>query len=377
MVFNIKKFILFVLCIIKYLFSGKANKKIKISPKKVLIIQTAKLGDMVCTTPMFRAVKEKYLDCKVYVLGNKINKELLENNNDVDEYIVFGDYLKMIKKIKKERFDFGCVTGPDFIGLSLLYLSNIPLISAPIIKNGFSPYETKMYKIIRNFVIKKEHRMGHYAPREYLRLLEPINIFTDDTKKYLKFSEKAEQKILNLLKNNDFDLGKDLIVGISPSAGNKIKQWPPKRFAEVAEYIYKKYSGKIIIIGGPNDQAEVGEMIKNMGNKIIFLNAQGALNIDELKAMISKLKIFISVDTGPIYIAEAFGVPTIDIVGPMDEREQPPIGERHKIVKSKNRLKPELHIMNARVYGKEEALRQINEISVNMVTTEFDDLITF
>lgn len=61
----------------------------------------------------------------------------------------------------------------------------------------------------------------------------------------------------------------------------------------------------------------------------------------------------------------------------MDEKEQPPIGERHKIVKSENRLKPELHIMNARVYDKEEALRQINEISVNMVTTEFDDLITF
>ena len=34
--------------------------------------------------------------------------------------------------------------------------------------------------------------------------------------------------------------------------------------------------------------------------------------------------LFISVDTGPIYIAEAFNVPTVDIVGPVDENVQPP-----------------------------------------------------
>ena len=99
----------------------------------------------------------------------------------------------------------------------------------------------------------------------------------------------------------------------------------------------------------------------------------GHLNIDELKALISKMSAFISVDTGPIYIAEAFGVSTIDIVGPMDENEQPSRGPRHKVVVGE-RLKPELHIMNARVYDETEARRQIDSITVDMVMRAFREL---
>ena len=59
-----------------------------------------------------------------------------------------------------------------------------------------------------------------------------------------------------------------------------------------------------------------------------FVNTDGLFSLDELKALIQRLSLFISVDTGPIYIAEAFDVPTIDIIGPMDENEQPPRGEK-------------------------------------------------
>jgi len=38
---------------------------------------------------MFRAVKANYPKSKVYVLGNGINKELLDWNPDIDRYIIF------------------------------------------------------------------------------------------------------------------------------------------------------------------------------------------------------------------------------------------------------------------------------------------------
>ena len=43
---------------------------------------------MVYTTPMFRAVKEKYPKAKVLVIGNRVNKEILGGNTDVDGYLV-------------------------------------------------------------------------------------------------------------------------------------------------------------------------------------------------------------------------------------------------------------------------------------------------
>jgi len=362
-------------CVAKFIIGGKASKLVS-ELKKILIIQNAKLGDMVCTTPMFRAVKEKYPRSKLFVMGNALNRELLKGNPDINGYIVcennFG-FEDFRRSIRGEKFDFACVTAPGFAALAALYLAKVPLISAPVIRNGFSPYETKPYKILRNFVVTKPHCMGSYAPREYLRLLEPIGIFTEDTKKYLYYSQEAEKTILDFFAKNHIAPEKDFIVGITPSAGNKIKEWGRNKFAKLADYIFDKYRAEIIIIGGPND-IEVDEMISFISKDTKFINTHGLFSVEELKALISKLNLFISVDTGPIYIAEAFDVPTIDIIGPIDGNEQPPIGKLHKIVVAE-RQKPELYVMNARIYNEKEARRQIEAISVEMVINKFKELI--
>jgi len=100
----------------------------------------------------------------------------------------------------------------------------------------------------------------------------------------------------------------------------------------------------------------------------------GRINIDELKAVVARLDLFISADTGPIYIAEAFQVPTVDIVGPVDEKEQPLIGLRNLIVVAK-RKRPELKVMNARFYNEEEARRQVEEIKLEKVINKFEELL--
>jgi len=372
--YKIKNFLILLLCFFYFLYHGKANKKIK-EVKKVLVVQTAKLGDMVCTTPIFRAIKLKYPNCLVYVLGKETNKELLKNNLDVDNYIIYDNkFFKLLKIIRREKFDFACIITPNFINLVLLYLSSVPLIVAPKVTGGFCPYETKSYKILRNFVVTKPHCFGNYAPKEYLRLLEPLDIITEDTTKYLFYSNEADKKIINYLKENNIDLKNDFLVGIAPSVANKIKLWTAERFAKIADYLFEKYQAKIIIIGGNDDRQEIERMIGFLNKSTPILDISGIFNLDELKALISKLKIFISVDTGPIYIAEAFNIPTVDIVGPMAENEQPPRGRFHKIVKLENR-QPQLHIMNARIYDEKEARRQIEEITVEAVIDKINELI--
>ncbi len=370
---KLKNIFLFLLCCLKFITKGKANKKVA-DPKKVLIIQLAKLGDMVCTTPMFRAVKEKYPACKVYAIGNQINKELLENNPDVDNYLIFdGDIFKIIKKLNQEKIDFACLTTPYFEILTALYLTNIPTITAPLVVGGYCPQGTRSYKMLSKLVITKPHQFRNYAPQEYLKALETIGIYTNETKKYLFYSPQAERKVMDFFANQGIDINSDFIVGIFPSVGNAIKFWPADRFAKLADYIYKKYRAKIIIFGGKNDQEQVKKMLANLEDNTKVIDSTNKFNIDELKVAISKLSLFISVDTGPIYIAEAFNIPTIDIVGPMDDNVQPPRGKFNRIVKIK-REKGEIYVMNVRLYNYKEAKRQVDEITVEMVIKELDDL---
>jgi ADP-heptose:LPS heptosyltransferase len=206
-----------------------------------------------------------------------------------------------------------------------------------------------------------------------LKLLEPIGVFSNNTKKTLYFSDQAKKEIEDLFFKRNIEQN-DFLVAISPSAGNKIKNWPAKRFAEVADYLIEKYKAKIFIIGTKMDKEEVEEMLNNMSHRSEVVNTLGTMSIDALKALISRMKAFISVDTGPIYIAEAFGVPTIDIIGPMDENEQPPRGARHINVIDPQRGDPIIHIMNSRIYDKEKARKSIENISVKMVTDAFDNL---
>mgnify|MGYP001580527300 FL=1 len=363
--------LIIIACLARFLAFGKANKLAN-RLNSILVIQMAKLGDMVCTTPMFRAIKDKYPNCEVWVLGNDANKELLNYNKDIDGYIVYSQNTKeVINLIKEKKFNFACVTGPNFAALATLVLSGIKLIAAPRIENGISPYETISYKILSKFVTTKPHHMGSYAPREYLRLLEPIGIFTDDTKKHLAFPKNAEQRAEEILK----PFAGKFIIGIAPAAGNKIKEWPTKRFAEVANYAAQKHNAVIVIIGGGNDLGYAEKMKKCLLVDASIIDTAGKLSIDELKALISKLNLFISVDTGPIYIAEALNIPTINITGPIDEREQPPMGQLHLVVTPPSREKPELFVMNARVYNTKEARRQIDSITADMVKDELDVLI--
>lgn len=371
---KLNRFFLLIRCLVRALFFGKAVRDVGV-PSAVIVVLTGKLGDIVCGTPVLKAIRGNLPNTRIVIAKTSgVVQPILSHSGLVDDYIDFNSK-NVIKEIKKHNIEAGFVTGPSFVPTALLYISGIPLIVAPKIIGGFSPLETRLYKILQKFIKIYLYEMGKYAPRERLKCLEHLGIVSNNTKKHLGFSETADKKIKQFFIDNKINLEKDFIVGISPSAGNKIKEWPEERFTEVADYLIEKHKAKVFLIGGAEDSQKVQNVIKKLKNKNNVINTQGGFNIDELKAFISKLNLFISVDTGPIYIAEAFGVPTIDIVGPIDEREQPPIDKIHRVIVPE-RDKPELFVLNARCYDKKEAIRQLESITISIVKNEINLLIT-
>ena len=57
--------------------------------KKILVIQTAKIGDLVCSTPVFREIKNNYPKSYLSVLIIPRVEGILINNPHIDEIIVF------------------------------------------------------------------------------------------------------------------------------------------------------------------------------------------------------------------------------------------------------------------------------------------------
>lgn len=346
---------------------GRSRTRVNAAPKRILIVQMAKLGDMVCTTPMFRAVKAHYPDASVTVLGNHINREVLAGNQDVNGYIEWKGIRETIRIVRREKFDFACITSPSAPLLAVLFLAGIPAIGAPRLMNGRSPNDTPAYRMLTRLCFTRSHHMRQYAPREYLRLLEPIDIITDDTTKHLKYSETAEKRIESFLREKQLRRNGRMLFGLAPSAGHKTKEWFPDRFAQVVTQLAQKYPIDVVLIGSVADKKAAEAVRAHLPDSVHVIDTCGLFSIEEAKALIASLDILLSVDTGPVYVAEAFAVPTIDITGPIDENEQPPIGEMHLVVVPPSPREPQLFVLNARSYDKKEVERQLNSITVPMV----------
>ena len=56
-----------------------------ISPEKVLLVRTDRLGDAVITTPLIKALKEQMPGLKIYLISSTKNEVVFKNNHDVDK----------------------------------------------------------------------------------------------------------------------------------------------------------------------------------------------------------------------------------------------------------------------------------------------------
>jgi ADP-heptose:LPS heptosyltransferase len=322
---KIQIFSLFLICLFYYVIRGKANKKQK-ELRKFLVAQMAKLGDMVCTTPVFHAIKEKNSKNQVFVLTSKINKDLLEYNQDIDGSFIYHKdrFWEAVKEIKKENFDYGCVVDCNFVGLAALYLSGINFISAPILKEKKNnPYKFSYYSILCKLVaVPFFYHFNEYMPLTRMRSLEAAGIYSKDISKHLAFSGLAEKKIKSFFQSENINKDKDIVVAIHVGAGNKVKLWAPENWAKLIDEIVKNKNIKVILTGSKIDEEEVRAVLSLVKSKII--DASLKFNIDEFKALISQIDVFIACDSGPIYVAEAFNKYIIDIIGPVTGKEQPP-----------------------------------------------------
>ncbi len=350
---RIKRIVLLVRCIMRVLVHGVANRA-PLNISRIIVVPTGKLGDVVCATPVFVAIRKHLPKAHIIVAGNsKMHHPLLSDSGLVDEYLDFEEE-KVLERIKSGHADVALITGPSFEPTSLLYLAGIPLVVAARVVGGTSPPETRPYKILKHFIKTFPYRLGAYAPRERLRALESIGIFSDDTTKHLGFSEEAEKKARELI--SKISGSYKYLIGISAGAGNKEKRWPPKNFAAVANHLIKKYDIHIMVFGGNNDIAESSELMSAIEDKSRVTDST-RISIDDLKARISKLDVFISVNTGPVYIAEAFDVSTVDLIGPVSPWDQPPQGEIHKMVFAPGKPEPLLYVLDTRNHDVKEAQR--------------------
>jgi heptosyltransferase II len=302
--------------------------------KNILIVVRHQMGDMLCALPMMRSVRNFYPDAKIILLTKKstgFDEIFTDNNSPVDEVVYyehgFENFLNIAKNLKDKRIDLAIIPSTvNFsatnhliahfseakykVGVKSMDYEPNPVSYVLNVKNDFLWDSKKVHQIDRNLDVI---RQVNIKPSEQV-----IKLFLREENK--KFAE-------NFMNEHFPDKSKP-VIGFHPGAGKTGNVWHAEKFAELSYILNQKTGAYIFISEGPMDKKYVNEMerlLKEKYNITSYAKHNGELMNNT--AIISRLNLFITNDTGVMHLASGFSVPVIALFGPTKAYEWGPIGE--------------------------------------------------
>ena len=122
------------------------------------------------------------------------------------------------------------------------------------------------------------------------------------------------------------------LIGIHVSGGRAIKQWPESRFRDVAERLVRDRGAAIVLTGTSGDRAQV-DVVKSALPPERVLDLSEDVDLLTVAAVIERLDLFVSGDTGPMHLAHAVGTPVVAVFGPSDPARYAPRGDRDRVAR--------------------------------------------
>lgn len=276
----------------------------------ILIFVPNHIGDAVMSTPMILTLKENYPCSKIYVFALKKVMDIYKPFPAIDFLFEYDkSIINTLAKIKGIDFDYSFCLASSFKVALISKIKKVPNIIG-YGRNWRSPLLTHKIRYYRD---KPE-----YIANFYLKLLRFVKIKKWITKPQVFVEDITEKSITSKIENYGIKIGKDKIACILPAYTGYLiqnaKAWKEEYFAKVGEYLVNNGFSTFIIIGPKEER--LAEHIKSFNNDLIPL-INPVLSIQEVKAFLKYIDIFISVDSGLRFIARAFNKKGVTIYGPI------------------------------------------------------------
>jgi heptosyltransferase II len=295
----------------------------------LVIRQHNQLGDMLCATPFLRALRERFPNANITLISGPVNTKIVQNNpflNHVIEYNNIkilkspGLLIDFLRELRNVKYDFAVVpvtvstsVTSDLIAFFSRARYRIGAVSLCGVENrtGFL-YNFPVYLNWKNGELK------HQTQRN-IDIMHSFSLHTDDHSLIIGLSEEEKSY-------GDFYFQKTHIkgkmpIGIHPGAGKLKNQWPVESFRKLIDRLIEKDNCEIYMTEGPMDKIPMDYFREKYRDKVNIIKEN---NIRNVAAIIDKLGLFISNDTGVMHVAAATGTPVLSLFGETDPLQWAP-----------------------------------------------------
>jgi len=301
--------------------------------RNILIIKTSSFGDIVQTLPVAARLREALPGGTISWLVNTQYRRLLEENPCVDRIIPFPRHLwKPSGTLVRAAASFislcrGLYGGGFDAVLDLQGLLRSAVFTAATVspvRAGFANAREGA-PLLYNVRVRVPHPEMHAVER-YLLLPAALGVSGDRVSFPLGTGEAHRDWARRLLDRLDPG-GRAPRVGLSVTARWASKRWPRASFAALGDAASAAGAAVVAIGAAEHEGAETVRMMKGPA-----LEVDGVWDPLRMAALLERLDVLVTNDTGPMHLAAAVGTPVVALFGPTSFRRTGPWGPTHRIV---------------------------------------------
>jgi ADP-heptose:LPS heptosyltransferase len=300
--------------------------------KRILVVRNDNLGDLLCTTPAFRALRRRYPSAHIAVLVPAHCRPLVQGNPDVDEVLSYTkakhrtggtmlkawwEMLQMFRALWARRFDLAIEMRQRFSQSAawLVYASRAPW------RLGHRPPAQEPFGFFLNLGLPQPevHEIQHEVDSA-LRILRPLGVPPVPRELILTVQPEAQERVETRLASAGIG-ARERVALVHISNRRPTSRWPAERFAAVAVDLSERHGFHVLVNWAPGDDTNplfpgddgrVDEVLRLIRTPV---HSWQTSTLEDLVASIRRSQLVFSTDGGVMHIAAAFHVPQVVIFG--------------------------------------------------------------
>jgi len=274
------------------------------APSTILVINVSRIGDTLLATPAMRALSYAWPKAQITFLGHPKRAEIIRHLPFVAEVATITKHRAHWRgRLRRRRWDLALVFGFD---RPLVSYAQRVADRVVAFRQGDAYLDDRLYHCVE----PPAAQSMHYALVPLL-LTESIGVL-DAGRRLAYVVTPQEQEWARAMLGGALPLGARPVIGLQVASfpTKAYRDWPIEHFAALCERIVGRWPrAHFLAFGGKLERSRTDELVRHLAGRASSL--AGKLTLRQSAALMSRLGLYIGVDTGPTHIMGALEPPMI------------------------------------------------------------------
>jgi lipopolysaccharide heptosyltransferase II len=304
-------------------------------PRRILVIRTDLMGDLVLSLPAIHAVHRAYPEATIDVLILAANAGVVKHDTAISRIVTYDpniwrrpgafvraasykEFLGVLRGLRGARYDLCLSLCGDWASILAFFSKARRRVG----------YRGEAYPFFMTDPVPgRRYRIRQHEVEYVLGVAKAAGGIVGEGQRepVMAASAQTQEEVRALLAACGVQQGDLLIAAHAGATNGMAKRWPLSSWAALVDRLIEELGAKVILTGAPGDAAMTGAVAAKMDHQP--LDFAGKTSVEQLAALLAECDLVISGDSGPLHMAGAVGTPVVAIHGPTDPALSGPAGK--------------------------------------------------